>query len=126
MSEHIVAPRRTADRSEDWRWWWTMPLLIGVGMLGPGMLGLTAAKADPDTDGDFIAAITERGFTFPDIETAIGAAGYVCDTLDEGRTQYQTAVMVAAVTGFDITNSVFFVGESVTAYCPEHTITVRA
>ncbi|MGB3485255.1 MAG: DUF732 domain-containing protein [Mycobacterium sp.] len=99
-----------------------MPTLIFVGMVGPGLLGMTAAKADPDTDGDFIAAITERGFTFPDTATAIGAAGEVCDYLDAGDTHYETGIQVAALTGFDITTALYFIGESVTAYCPEHTI----
>lgn len=107
---------------KDWKWWWTMPLLIAVGMLTPGVLGLTAAKADPDVDSAFIAAITNRGFTFLEPADAIGAAGEVCDYLNRGFNQYESSIMVSAVTGFDITTAAYFVGESVAAYCLEHTI----
>lgn len=55
------------NSSQHWRYWWTMPLLIFIGIVGPG---LAAAHADP-------------GAVEPQvIRYAINAAPAMCSTLD--------------------------------------------
>nr|WP_207949637.1 hypothetical protein [Mycobacterium eburneum] len=84
-----------------WRWWWTMPLLIFVGILGPG---LAAAHADPATD------------------FATRHAADVCSTLDAFPTVPGLIGVMQGVadTGLSDRDAGAAVAESVIRVCPAH------
>ncbi|MDM3894795.1 hypothetical protein [Mycobacterium intracellulare] len=89
-----------------WRWWWTMPLLIFAGIVGPGM---AAAHADPIPQ--------------PVINYAAHNASRVCAALDAAPTFpgiSNTLDSIQRETGFNPLYSADVLVLSVDAVCPRH------
>jgi len=105
---------------KDWRWWWTMPLLIFVGMTGPGLLGLADAEADPIQDVAFLETLDAEGITYASASKVIDAGHAVCDYLDDGWMPLDVAWEVAEITGLPSATSAYFVGASIGAFCDEY------
>lgn len=96
----------TAYRPRHWRWWWTMPLLIFVGIVGPG---LATAHADPIPQ--------------PVINYTAHNAGRVCAALDAAPTFpgiSNTLDSIQRETGFNPLYSADVLVLSVDAVCPRH------
>lgn len=86
---------------KDWKYWWTCPVMIFVGIVGPGLAG----QAHADTAGD--AAKVERA---------------VCSTLDVNATPAGVFGIGKALMGAGLTarEAGQVIGVSVHDYCPEY------
>jgi Protein of unknown function (DUF732) len=76
--------------------------------------------AVPSIEDTFISVLDERGITYPDEATAIGAAEEVCGLFDEGNGLLGVIASVESETGFSTEDAGFFTGASVAAFCPEY------
>lgn len=77
------------------------------------------AKADPVSDVAFLQTLDQRGITYTSATTVIGAGHAVCTYLDVGASLRETVDMVAENSQLG-SDSAYFVGVSIGAYCPEH------
>ncbi len=95
-------------------------LVLVVALLGP--LGAVAptAHADAATDDAFLAALRSKGISFGSPTSAIVAGHEVCDELGLGRTPVQVAADVTKNSGLDGYHAGYFVGASISAYCPKY------
>ncbi|QLL08512.1 DUF732 domain-containing protein [Mycobacterium vicinigordonae] len=78
-----------------------------------------AAHAD-GIDGQFLNALQSHGINFATPQAAILAAHQVCDELDTGRAKADVANDVATSSNLDGYHAGYFVGLSISAYCPRH------
>lgn len=76
--------------------------------------------AVPSIEDTFISVLDERGITYPDEATAIGAAEEVCGLFDEGNGLLGVIAIVESETGFSTEDAGFFTGASVQSFCPEY------
>ncbi|AWN04978.1 hypothetical protein I5H21_gp054 [Mycobacterium phage Byougenkin] len=106
-------------RSEkDWRYWWTMPLLIAAGIIGPG---LAAPEAHADINSDaFVMALDSEGIPYTSKNDAIKAGKAVCTILDTGLSMYEASIVVHENTDLSMYDSGYVVGAATAAFCPEH------
>ncbi|QFR56891.1 hypothetical protein SEA_JUICE456_57 [Mycobacterium phage Juice456] len=107
-------------RSEkNWRYWWTMPLLIAAGIIGPG---LAAPHAEADSLNDrFIAVIESEGITGVDNDRdAIVTAKKVCALLNAGVTEGVIAQQIYINSDLSPYQVAFFVAAAESVYCPQH------
>lgn len=102
-----------------WANWWTMPVLIFAGMVGPGLAAAPPAAADPIVDLAFLETLDERGIEYDRPATAFAAAELVCQYLDAGHTFLQTVAYVVRESQLG-SDSGYFIGASVSAYCDEY------
>lgn len=89
-------------------------LLAVVALLSAGL-----ASADPPDDS-FLAALTDYGITMNDPGTAIAMARTVCAGLDRNQRSSVLAMKVMKDANLTARQSGFFVGLSVSAYCPQY------
>jgi uncharacterized protein DUF732 len=78
-----------------------------------------AASADPADDA-FIAALAKEGIVFPDQNNAIATAHAVCAGLDKSNKSSVLAMKVMKDTALSLRQSSYFVGASISAYCPQY------
>ncbi|HTY33370.1 DUF732 domain-containing protein [Mycobacterium sp.] len=95
------------------------PLLVVLAVLGPLAAAAPIARADANDDA-FVAALTAKGIRFGSPEKAVIAGHEVCAELDSGKTPTQVASTVQANSGLDGYHAGYFVGASISAYCPAH------
>jgi len=89
-------------------------------------IGFSArANATPVDDVAFLTTIDERGITYTSASKVIGAVHAVCDYLDLGYNLLTTINMVEENSQLG-SDSAYFVGVSVGAYCPGHAAGVLA
>jgi Protein of unknown function (DUF732) len=107
----------------------TRPLLSRLGrpvaaaVLGVGVLGMAGAipTAGADAvDDSFLAALRSKGIKFGSPTKALTAGHEVCDELGNGKTPAQVASTVESNSGLDDYHAGFFVGASISAYCPKY------
>lgn len=77
------------------------------------------AKADPVSDVAFLTTLDERGITYTSASTVINAGHAVCTYLDLGSSLRESIEMVAENSALG-SESAYFVGVAVGAYCPEY------
>jgi hypothetical protein len=82
---------------------------------------VTAAPASADpTDDDFVAALAKDGITFPERNTAIATARTVCAGLDRSNQSSMLAMKLMRDTDLSLKQSSYFIGASISAYCPQY------
>jgi hypothetical protein len=77
------------------------------------------AKADPISDVAFLQTLDQRGITYTSATQVIGAGHAVCTYLDVGGSLRETVDMVAENSQLG-SDSAYFVGVSIGAYCPRY------
>ena len=85
-----------------------------------GTLGAAPTAHADATDDAFLAALTAKGNKFETREKALIAGHEVCDELDGGKTPVQVASTVQANSNLDGYHAGYFVGVSISAYCPQY------
>ncbi|AWH14455.1 hypothetical protein HWB60_gp056 [Mycobacterium phage TChen] len=104
---------------KSWRYWWTMPLLIAAGIIGPG---LAAPEAGADSLNDrFIAVIESEGISGVNNDReAVVTAKKVCALLDAGVPEGTIAQQIYVNSDLTPYQAGFFVGAAESVYCPQH------
>ncbi|AGT12169.1 hypothetical protein JABBAWOKKIE_70 [Mycobacterium phage Jabbawokkie] len=109
---------RNKPVQKNWRYWWTMPLLIAAGIIGPG---LAAPDAGADSLNDrFIAVIEAEGIEGTSDRAAIVAAKAVCTLLNAGYTPTEVEADVYYQTDLTPYQAEFFVAAATSVFCPQH------
>ena len=83
------------------------------------LLSAAPASADP-TDVAFVAALAKEGIVFPDHNTAIATAHTVCAGLDKSNKTAVLAMKLTKDTDLSLKQSSYFIGASISAYCPQY------
>lgn len=82
---------------------------------------LTAAPASADPiDDAFIAALVKDGIVIGDSYSEIAMGHTMCAGFDENAKSSVLAMRLRKDTGLSLKQSSFFVGVSVSAYCPQY------
>jgi hypothetical protein len=82
---------------------------------------LSAAPASADaTDDAFVAALVNYGIVNADHNTAIAMGHTVCAGFDKNEKSSVLAMRLKKETNLSLRQSSFFVGVSVSAYCPQY------
>ena len=82
------------------------------------LLSAVPASAD-STDEAFIAALTKNGISITDRDAATALGQSVCDGFDRHEKSSFLAMKLMTASGLSLKQSSFFVGLSVSAYCPQ-------
>jgi len=83
------------------------------------LLSAAPASADP-TDDAFVAALAKEGIAFADHNTAIATAHTVCAGLDKSDKSSVLAMKLMKDTDLSLRQSSYFIGASISAYCPQY------
>jgi hypothetical protein len=83
------------------------------------LLSAAPASADP-TDDAFVAAVAKDGIVITDRDTAIAMAHTVCAGFDKNEKSSVLAMRLMKHTDLSLKQSSFFVGVSMSAYCPQY------
>ena len=83
------------------------------------LLFAAPASADP-TDDAFVAALAKEGIAFTDHNTAIATAHTVCAGFDKTDKSSVLAMKLMKDTDLSLRQSSYFVGASISAYCPQY------
>jgi hypothetical protein len=83
------------------------------------LLSAAPASADP-TDDAFVAALAKDGITMSGPNTAIAMAHTVCAELDNNQNTSVLAMSLMKDTDLSLKQSGYFVGASMSAYCPQY------
>jgi hypothetical protein len=83
------------------------------------LLSAAPASADPIDDA-FVAALVKDGIVIPDRDSAIAMAHAMCAGFDQNEKSSVLAMKVRKDSGLSLKQSSFFVGVSVSAYCPQY------
>ena len=101
-----------------------VPLVLAGLLLLPaavGSLGVAAPTAHADAiDDAFLAALQAKGIRYESPEKALIAANEVCSELDLGRAPSDVASDVMNNSNLSGYSAGYFVGASISAYCPKH------
>jgi Protein of unknown function (DUF732) len=98
-----------------WKWSAGCAVLLSAAAL----LSAAPASADP-TDDAFIAALEKYGITITDRNSALVAAHTVCDELANNPNTSTLAMSLTKNTSLSLQQSSYFVGASMSAYCPQY------
>ena len=93
------------------------PILLTVLMLG--FIKVPAVHADA-VDTTFLGALNSKGIDFANGQSAVIAGHEVCDELDGGRQKNDVVSEVMQSSQLDGYHAGYFVGVSVSAFCPRH------
>jgi hypothetical protein len=93
--------------------------VCAVLMSAAALLSAAPASADP-TDGEFVAALAKDGIVFTDQNTAIAIAHTVCAELDKSNKSTILAMKLTKETNLPLNQSGYFIGASISAYCPQY------
>jgi hypothetical protein len=96
------------------KWSTVGALLLTVGAL----LSAAPASADP-TDDAFLGALSKNGIVMNDGNSAISMARAVCAGFDKNPSSSVMAMKVMKEANLTLKQSGFFVGASISAYCPQ-------
>lgn len=117
MSRHQSSRR---DRRAVW-----LAVVLPWVLIPGALLGAARADADPVNDVAFLQTLDARGITYASASKIITAGHAICDYLDLGNSLRDTIGMVDQITVLG-TESAYFVGVSVAAYCPQYVQAVRS
>jgi hypothetical protein len=82
---------------------------------------LCAAPASADaTDDAVVAALAKRNIQLSDRDTTLAEAHMVCDGLDKHYKTSALAMKLVGDTDLNFSQSSFFIGVAVAAYCPQY------
>jgi hypothetical protein len=95
------------------------PTICAVLVCGAALLCAAPASADP-TDDAFMAALQDYGIVMNDPGTAIAMARTVCAGFDTNQRSSVLVMKVMRDANLTARQSGFFVGLSVSAYCPQY------
>src|ERR1700758_4938399 len=99
----------------EWKWSTVCAVLLSAGAL------LSAAPASADsTDDAFVAALAKDGITTSGPNTAIAMAHSVCAELDNNQNTSALAMSLMKDNDLSLKESSYFVGASMSAYCPQY------
>jgi hypothetical protein len=93
-------------------------IVYGVLLSTVAVLSAAAAAADP-TDDAFVATLAKRGIVITDSNTTIATAHSVCDGLQKHYKSSVLAVKLVRDTDLSLSQSGYFIGVAVSAYCPQ-------
>ncbi|OBG24830.1 DUF732 domain-containing protein [Mycobacterium sp. 852002-51057_SCH5723018] len=94
-------------------------LVLTAALLGLAGVATPTARADA-VDNAFLSAVKAKGIDFASPQAAIVAGHEVCDELDLGRQKSDIASEVMNNSKLDGYRAGYFVGASVSAYCPRY------
>jgi hypothetical protein len=83
------------------------------------LLSAAPASADP-TDDALVAALAKDGIVITDRDTAIAMAHTVCAGFDKNEKSSVLAMRLMKHTDLSLKQSSYFVGVSMSAYCPQY------
>jgi Protein of unknown function (DUF732) len=83
------------------------------------LLPLTPASADP-TDAAFVSALAKEGIAFRDHNAAITIGHTVCAGFERSDKSSVLVMKLMKDTGLSLKQSSYFVGASISAYCPQY------
>jgi hypothetical protein len=95
--------------------WSTVCALV----LSAALLSTATASADA-TDDAFVAALAKQRIVFADHNTAIAVAHTVCGQFDTTNKSGVIAMKLTKDTDLSLRQSGYFIGASVSAYCPQN------
>jgi hypothetical protein len=93
-------------------------IVYGALLSTVAVLSAPAAAADP-TDDAFVATLAKRGIIITDSNTTIATAHSVCDGLQKHYKSSVLAVKLVRDTDLSLSQSGYFIGVAVSAYCPQ-------
>ncbi|MGV0626754.1 DUF732 domain-containing protein [Mycolicibacter minnesotensis] len=93
------------------------PIVVAGALLG--LVEIPVARADP-IDTTFLGALNSKGIDFLSGQDAVIAGHEVCDELDAGRAKSDVVSEVMQSSRLDGYHAGFFVGVSISAFCPRH------
>jgi hypothetical protein len=93
--------------------------VCGVLLSAAALLSAAPASADP-TDDAFVAALAKEGIVITDRNTTIAMAHAVCAGLDRTDKSSVLAMKLMKDTDLSLKQSSYFVGVSISAYCPQY------
>jgi hypothetical protein len=97
------------------KWWTVCAVLLSAAAL----LSAAPASADPN-DAAFIAALAKDGIAFTDQNTAVSIAHRMCAGLDKTNKTTVLAMKLMKDTDLSLKQSSYFIGASISAYCPQY------
>jgi len=83
------------------------------------LLSAAPASADPNDDA-FVAALVKDGIVFANQNTAIATAHTMCAGLDKSDKSAVLAMKLMKDTDLSLKQSSYFIGASISAYCPQY------
>ena len=95
-------------------------LLLGLALLGAVAQATPIARADAESGGDFLGALSSKGISYKSNGAAIAAAHEVCAELDRGKQAGDVANDLMAQSNLDGYHAGYFIGASIGAMCPRH------
>jgi Protein of unknown function (DUF732) len=94
---------------------------ITCAVLLPAAALLFMAPASADTTDDaVIATLANQGIVITDRDTTIATAHTVCDGLDQHLKSAVLAVKLVRDTDLSLSQSSYFIGVAMSAYCPQY------
>jgi hypothetical protein len=94
-------------------------IFCAVLLSATALVSAAPTSADP-TDDAFVAALAKEGIAFTDHNTAIATAHTVCAGLDKSDKSSVLAMKLMKDTDLSLRQSSYFVGASISAYCPQY------
>jgi Protein of unknown function (DUF732) len=91
----------------------------GVLLSAAALFSAAPASADP-TDVAFVAALAKEGIVFTDQNTAIAIGHTVCAGFDKSNKSSILVMKLMKDTDLSLKQSSYFVGVSISAYCPQY------
>jgi hypothetical protein len=88
-------------------------------LFAAALFSAAPASADP-TDNAFVAALAKEGIVLPDHSNAIAIAHTVCAGIDKNDKSSVLAMKLMKDTDLSLRQSSYFVGASISAYCPQY------
>jgi hypothetical protein len=83
------------------------------------MLFMATASADT-TDDAVMSTLANQGIVITDRDTTIATAHQVCDGLDKHLKSAVLAVRLVRDTDLSLSQSSYFIGVAMSAYCPQY------
>src|ERR1700744_4584799 len=93
--------------------------VCAVVLSAAALLSEAPASADP-TDDAFVAALAKEGIVSTDRNATIAMAHTVCAGLDKTNKSAVLAMNLMRDTDLSLKQSSYFIGVSISAYCPQH------
>jgi Protein of unknown function (DUF732) len=97
----------------------TWSTVCAVLLSAAALLSAAPASADP-TDDAFVSALANGGIAISDRNTAIAMAHTVCAGLDKTNKTSVLAMKLMKDTDLSLKQSSYFIGASISAYCPQY------
>jgi hypothetical protein len=114
-SVHSRPPRRNGPYVGPGTW----STVCAVVLSAAALFSAAPASADP-TDDAFVAALAKERIVITDRNATIAMAHTVCAGLDETKKTRVLAMKLMKDTDLSLKQSSYFIGVSISAYCPQY------